>query len=394
MMPIRIGVVGMGSAGSMHARVLAEGRVPGATLAAVVCRPERLASASYLSRTIRHFDSLSGLLAETPHCCDAVIVATPHKLHPEQTIAALSAGLHVLSEKPAGVSTREARAMTEAAERSGRIYSLNFNRRTVPLYQEIRRRVIAGEIGDLRRVNWTSTAWLRVQAYYDSSPWRGTWEGEGGGLLLNQLPHVLDLWQWICGMPVRLRAYCGFGKHHNIEVEDEISLFAEYANGATAVLTASTSEVPGTERLEIVGDRGSLVAENGRLHIRVMEEGTIGAFIASAPAGFPHPRMQEETVVLDGEGDLITGITIDFVNAVAKNDTTSPLAPGRDGAASLMIANAALLSGWQDGAWVRLPMDSGHENEFERRLAALKGVPSATQASHRETQVLNLEESF
>ncbi len=391
---VGIAVVGLGSAGSLHVRALIEERVPGAYLAGVVCQTARFAAASFLPPGVKHFVSLDALLAEPNPACHAVIIATPHVLHPEQTIAALSAGLHVLCEKPAGVRASEARAMTAAARRYERVYALNFNRRTVPLYQEIRTIIASGKIGSLRRIHWTSTAWLRAQAYYDSSPWRGTWAGEGGGVLINQLPHVLDLWQWIFGIPSRLRAYCGFGKYHAIEVEDEVSVFAEYANGATMVLIGGTGEAPGVERLEVVGDRGTLVAEGNELRVTLLKQGTVDDFIATAPAGFPHPPTKSDVTAHDIEGDLVTGVTRDFVAAIASAEKHTLLAPGEDGEISLMLANAILLSAWEDGAWVRLPVDREHEAAFEQHLATRQRTSRSRVTETGPASVFHLEDSF
>jgi predicted dehydrogenase len=366
---VRIAIVGMGSAGLLHAQALTAGQVPDATLTAVVCREARFQdAAAQLPAGTRHFETLDDLLA-APNTCDAVIIATPHPLHPEQTIAALEAGLHVFCEKPAGVRASEARAMMSSAEWNGRFYSLNFNRRTVPLYQEMRTLIAQGKIGELRRIHWTSTSWLRGQSYYDDSPWRGTWAGEGGGMLLNQWPHVLDLWQWICGMPTRLRAYCGFGKHHAIEVEDEVSVFAEYANGATATLVGATGEAPGMERIEIVGDRGRMIVEDKQIHLTLLKDGTVGDFITGAPGGFSWPAELNEVFKPEGDGDLVAGITRDFVAAIVAGEKGELLAPGQSGLDGLTLANAILLSGWQDGAWVPLPMSADDEALFERSLA-------------------------
>ncbi|MBC8102473.1 MAG: Gfo/Idh/MocA family oxidoreductase, partial [Cytophagales bacterium] len=257
--PVSFGIVGLGSAGLLHAKVLSEGRIPGARLTAVVGSPSRFQEVTpFFPAGVRRFDSLQALLSA--NVSEAVIIATPHPLHPQQTMIALAGGCHVFCEKPAAIRSREAREMAEMAQRHNRVYALNYNRRTAPLYQRLHALVRSGEIGELRRVNWTSTSWLRVQSYYDSSSWRGTWAGEGGGLLVNQWPHILDLWQWVCGMPTRLQATCRFGGYHNIEVEDEVHVFAEYENGATVFLTGSTGEAPGSERIEMVGSQGRIIA--------------------------------------------------------------------------------------------------------------------------------------
>ena len=381
---VRMGIIGMGNAGMMHLKMLQRGSVPGAKATAVVCPTEcGTTIADLQDKGVVIFENEQALYASG--LCDAVIIATPHSRHAQQTISALQAGLHVLCEKPAGIKVSEARAMAQAAEKAGKIYSLNFNRRTVPLYQQIREEFQNGSMGALRRLSWTSTDWLRVQSYYDSSPWRGTWAGEGGGIVLNQLPHVLDLWQWIFGMPVRLWASCGFGRYHSIEVEDEIHVLAEYANGAKVSLTANTGEAPGIERLEIVGERASIVAEKKCLTTTRMKE-SIGEFIRTSQPGFDKPEVEVTETRIDKEGDLETGITADFVKCILTGGVL--LAPGAEGMASLGLANAILLSAWQND-WVNLPHD---ESAFEQLLARHQ-----QNSSLRETvkaTVMSLEQSF
>ena len=194
---------------------------------------------------------------------DAVLIATPHYFHPSLAIKALQKGIHVLIEKPAGVYTKQVMEMNRVAEQSDRIFGIMYNQRTNPMYQKLRDLVQTGELGAIKRTNWIID-WYRPQSYYDSGGWRATWAGEGGGVLLNQDPHQLDLWQWICGMPVRVRAFCAWGKYHNIEVEDEVTAYVEYDNGATGVFITSTAMTPETNRLEVMGER-KVVIEHGQM---------------------------------------------------------------------------------------------------------------------------------
>ena len=191
---------------------------------------------------------------------DAVLIATPHYLHPTIAIDGFAAGLHVLTEKPAGVYTNQVQMMNDAAKASDRVFGIMYNQRTNPQFQKIREIIKSGRLGECKRLIWIITNWYRTQAYYDSGTWRATWAGEGGGVLINQCPHNLDLWQWMFGMPTRVRATCHYGKWHNIEVEDEVTAYAEYANGASAVFITTTGEAPGTNRLEVTGDRGKVEA--------------------------------------------------------------------------------------------------------------------------------------
>ena len=180
-------------------------------------------------------------------------------------IEALENGKHVLIEKPAGVHTRHVREMNAAADRAGMVFGIMFNQRTIPAHKKLKDLVDSGELGQLKRTNWIITNWYRSQSYYDSGSWRATWKDEGGGVLLNQCPHQLDLWQWICGMPKKVRAYCSFGKYHDIEVEDDVTALVEYENGATGVFITSTGEAPGSNRFEIAADNGKVVFEDEKI---------------------------------------------------------------------------------------------------------------------------------
>ena len=350
---VRVGVIGIGNMGSSHARQLAAGKVPGAVLAAVCdINPQRLDWAkANLGPNVQLFADAAQLYAAG--CIDAVVIATPHYDHPPLAIAAFERGLHVLVEKPAGVYTKQVREMNAAAAKSGKVFSMMYNQRTNPLYQKVRELVHSGELGELKRVIWIITSWYRSQSYYDSGGWRATWAGEGGGVLLNQDPHQLDLWQWICGMPKRVRAFCYYGKYHDIEVEDDVTAYVEYANGATGLFVTSTGEAPGTNRLEISGDRGKIVVEGDQLtfwRLRVSER----EFNAIYKGGFGSPEAWKCEVPVTGDNSQHTGILRNWIDAIRKG--TPLLAPGQEGIYGLELSNAMHLSSWTD-AWVDLPVD-------------------------------------
>lgn len=253
---VRFGVVGLGNMGSGHTRNLFEGKIPGAVLTAVCdIKPDRLDwargicgdSVAYFADS--HEMIKSGLV-------DAVMIATPHYFHPIIGIDAFENGLNVLSEKPIGVYTKSIYPFMEAAKKSGKAFGIMYNQRTNKLYQKMREMVKDGSLGELKRCVWIITDWYRTQAYYNSGGWRATWAGEGGGVLLNQCPHNLDLWQWIFGMPSSIYANCEYGKYHDIEVEDDVTAMAKYPNGATGVFITTTGEIPRNNRLEITGSKG------------------------------------------------------------------------------------------------------------------------------------------
>lgn len=353
---VRVGIIGMGNMGTGHAKYLGEGLVDGAVLAAVCDeRTEHLTKVLEQSKleNVRKFSDPKTMMASG--AIDAVLVCTPHYSHPELAMMGFDHGLHVLIEKPAGVYTRQVREMNEASKKTDRVFGIMYNQRTNPMYQKLRELVQAGELGEIRRANWIITDWYRSQSYYNSGGWRATWAGEGGGVLINQVPHQLDLWQWTMGMmPTRIRAFCSFGKHRDIEVENEVTAYAEYANGASAVFITSTCEAPGTNRFEVTGDRGKIVIENGQMkfwRLRVSET----EFNATYTGGFGQPECwQCDIPIKSGDGNQHMGITRDWVNAIRKG--TPLLAPGIEGIHGLTLSNAMLLSSWTDD-WATLPLD-------------------------------------
>jgi predicted dehydrogenase len=243
--------------------------------------------------------------------------------------------------------------MNDAALKSGKVFGIMYNQRTNPLYQKVRDLIKSGELGEMKRSIWIVTNWYRPQSYFDSGGWRATWAGEGGGVLLNQDPHQLDLWQWICGIPTRIRAFCTEGKYHNIEVEDDVTAYVEYENGATGLFVTSTGEAPGTNRFEISGDKGKVVIEDGKLtfwRLRTPER----QFNSEFKGGFGEPECWKCEVPIKGEEKGHPGITANFTEAILKG--TSLLAPGIEGINGLQISNAMHLSSWTD-SWVSLPVN-------------------------------------
>ncbi|MCQ4088508.1 Gfo/Idh/MocA family protein [Saccharibacillus sp. JS10] len=351
--------------GSAHAKSLID-HIPGATLTAVSdVAEERLGWATeQLPTPIKTYLDPKELMRSGE--VDAVLIATPHYDHPTLAMEAFQYGLHVLIEKPAGVYTKAVRQMNEAASKakqSGLVFGIMYNQRTHPLYRKLRELIQAGELGQIRRTNWIITNWYRSQSYYDSGGWRATWQGEGGGVLLNQDPHQLDLWQWTTGMmPTRVRAFCSFGKNRNIEVEDDVTAYVEYENGATGVFVTSVGEAPGTNRFEISGDNGKIVIEDDQLtfwRLRVSEP----EFNATYKGGFGQPECWKcEIPVESGSGSQHKGVLSNFTNAILYGEEL--IAPGEEGIYGLTISNAMHLSSWTDG-WVELPID---EEEYLKRL--------------------------
>ena len=358
---VKIGIIGIGNMGTTHSKTITEGKVPELELVAVADREEgrRQWCKDNLPESVQIFEEGSDLIASG--VCDAVLVAVPHYQHPELSMEALQHNLHVLCEKPAGVYTKQVREMNEAAAKSDRVFAMMFNQRTNCVYRKMHEMVAGGELGEIRRVNWIITDWYRTQSYYDSGSWRATWDGEGGGVLLNQCPHNLDLIQWICGMPVKVQAFCHEGKWHDIEVEDDVTAYLEYPNGATGVFITTTGDAPGTNRFEITGDLGKLVCENDKLTFYKLKQG-LTEHCATCKAGFEKPECEILEIETDGQNEQHAGVMKAFAGKILHG--TPLVAGGEEGINGLMLSNAMHLSSWL-GHPVTLPID---EDEFLKEL--------------------------
>ncbi len=349
MADIRLGVIGVGNIGSAHTNCLLSGRIKGAKLCAICdINPQRAVSFP----DVPCFADYKELIASG--LCDGVIISVPHPLHADIAIDCLQAGLNVLVEKPVDISVTKAMELNKVADECGKTFAIMFNQRTNPLFIKAREIVKNGLLGELKRSVWIITNWYRTQFYYDSGSWRATWKGEGGGVLLNQAPHNLDLWQWICGMPKEITAFCDVAKYHNIEVEDDVTIFARYENGATGTFISSTGELPGTNRLEISGTLGKLVLENNTLKWWRLPESERDTCFGSK-LSFPNPNCDYEEITFDDQGPAHQGVIQAFVNNILFG--TPLVADGREGINELSISNAAYLSSWIDGG-VQLPFDN------------------------------------
>jgi len=380
---IRVGVVGLGNMGSSHANLLREGRVKGACLASVsdVCNAAMEGFAD-----VPQFRDPDQLIRSGE--VDAVLIATPHFSHTQIGMAALARGLHVLVEKPIGVHKNDC-AKLIAAHKGGKkqVFAAMFNQRTDPYYQKIRDLVQGGELGEIQRINWIITNWFRSDAYYASSGWRATWRGEGGGVLLNQCPHNLDLLQWIFGMPKSVRAFCRFGRHHDIEVEDDVTAYMEFPGGATGVFITTTGEAPGTNRLEVTAERGKLIYENDRLSFTRNEIETT-RFSRTTTACFSTPPVWDITIPVSGHGPQHLGILQNFADAIL--DGAPLLAPAAEGIRSVELANAMLYSTFTEKT-IALPLDG---NAYERQLKKLIAQSKPRKKKRTVAAAANSSKSF
>ena len=286
---------------------------------------------------------------------EAVIIAVPHYDHPDLAIAAMEHGKHVIVEKPIAVHKAEAMRLIAAAEKYPELVkSAMFNQRTLAVHRKLKSMIDSGEFGTIRRVNWTITNWFRSQCYYDSGDWRATWGGEGGGVLLNQCPHQLDLFQWLFGMPESVWAYAAIGKYHDIEVEDDVNAFLRYADGKTANFIASTGEAPGTNRLEIMADRGKVILEDGKISF-IRNEIPADEYCRTTTSRFGMPPTWDCQIHCEKDTMPQHSAIIRNVAAAIRGEEKL-IAPMEEGINGLELGNAMLLSGLT-GETVNLPMD-------------------------------------
>lgn len=368
---IRLGIIGMGNIGNMHLNNILEGRVEGVRVTAVCdidqAKLDRVRSKEKVGVDMSYYTKAEDFFNSSVF--DAVLVSTPHYCHPSQSMEALERGYHVLCEKPIGVYTKEVEKLIEASKRSDKKFGIMYNQRTNPLYRKLKEMISEGALGEIRRSNWIITDWYRNQAYYNSNEWRATWGGEGGGVLLNQAPHQLDLWQWLCGMPNKIRGFCYFGKRRNIEVEDDVTIYAEYPNGATGVFISTTADCPGTNRLEITGSRGKVVVEDNKMRFWELTESedefnkNCGTQIHDSKGQFSKPEYTVRDIeVEEAPQSEHIALMINWLESIQKD--TPLLARGEEGINGLTISNAAYLSTFRD-EWVTLPLD---KDSFAREL--------------------------
>ncbi len=373
---VRLGIIGLGNIGKYHADYLLNRKVTRCALTAVADAFTPLDR--YAQESLKTFTDGEALIRSG--LVDAVVIATPHYQHTTLGISAIEAGLHVMVEKPISVHKADAERLIAAHRaRPDRVFAAMFQLRTEPRYMKIKRLIEAGDLGTLVRTSWIMTDWYRTEAYYASGGWRATWKGEGGGVLLNQCPHNLDILQWLCGMPQSVRGFCQLGRYHAIEVEDNVTAYWAWTNGATGVFVTSTGEAPGTNRLEICGTRGRLVLEDNRLRFTRNEADMI-EFSRSAKAGFARPDIWNIDIPFDNAPAQHATLMQNFVDSIL--DGAPLVAPGEDGLRSVELANAMLYSSIL-GQTVELPLDGAAyertlegliaQSKFEKKVAAVNG---------------------
>ncbi|HKS37634.1 MAG TPA: Gfo/Idh/MocA family oxidoreductase [Verrucomicrobiae bacterium] len=383
---VRIGIIGMGNIGKHHAGYLLEGKVQRCELAAVCSTsPQKLED--YKAKGLRIFDSGEKLIRSRE--VDAVVVATPHYQHTSLGIAALESGVHLMVEKPISAHKADAERLIAVARKHPKVvFAGMFQLRVEPRYLKIQKLIKDGDLGEIVRMSWLITDWFRTEAYYASGGWRATWKGEGGGVLLNQCLHNLDVIAWLLGMPSRVRGFCQLGRYHNIEVEDNVTAYLEYPNGATGTFVTSTGETPGTNRFEIAGTRGKVVLENNKLTFARNEVDMI-EWSRTATVGFSKPEVRNEDIPFENAPAPHATLMQNCVNAILDGEPL--IAPGAEGLYSVELANVMLFSSLL-GQTTELPMDGAAfekklqqliaESKFEKKVVEIKN-DDFTKSFHR-----------
>ena len=361
MRKVRFGIVGVGNQGTHYANLLKDNKVINGELIALCDNDsEKLQTAKDKfgsNENVKFYDNYIAMLDD--NVCDAVLVETPHYDHPEIVIECLKRNINVICDKPAGVYTKQVREMNEYAKNSKALFTMMFNQRTNCVYRKMKEMIDEGLIGEFQRVTWIITDWYRTQSYYDNGSWRATWEGEGGGVLINQCPHQIDLIQWILGqMPKKVTASCHYGMWHDIEVEDDVTAYFEYENGATGMFITTTGEAPGTNRLEISGSKGKLLSEDESLVFYKNEIDSIENSKTS-DKGFDKPKCEKVIVETDGENPQHLGILNNFANTILGLEDL--FINGIEGINGVELMNAMELSGWKNASPITLPVN---EDEY------------------------------
>lgn len=376
---VRLGIIGLGAQGGFYANFLMQGKAPSVTIGAICdIDPAKEAVAKGIAPEVPFFSDYKEMIASG--LVDAVVTTIPHYDHVEVGIYALEHGIHLIGEKPAGVYTKQVKELMACAEAHPELtFAIMFNQRNNPLYRRIKEIVESGEIGSIRRTNWIITTWWRPQGYYNQSAWRATWGGEGGGVLVNQAPHQLDLWQWICGVPKSVFSKVAYGFRRDIAVEDEVNLIVDYGNGATGSFVTAVHDIVGTDRFEILGDRGKIVVEGSKTATvtrlrddeRSISESMSMDDVRKMFMGQFDPKSlyTQETIEFQSEWfEQHMGVFENFAQNILNG--TPLIAPGADGINGVRLANAIHLSSWL-GTEVGLDFDEAdYMRELNARISA------------------------
>ena len=372
---VRVGLIGFGKQGSHYVRMFIEHRLFSRfrlTAIADTCPQKLQWIKDNIGSEIECFDSAEAMLSSG--IIDACIITTPHPMHPEHVIMCLQHGIHVLCDKPAGVHILQVQQMNREAEKHpDLVFSIMFNQRTNCAYRKLKSIIETEEYGKVRRISWTINNWYRSRYYYDSFDWRGIWKGSFGGTIMDQCPHQVDLWQWMFGMPDKVTCRMGFGSHHDIEVEDEVSAIMEYKDGCIGTFNASTSVPNGQNTLEVNLDAANIRIRGNSVFVEkfCMPE----AKWQQSPRGI-YEKMDvapEVEIPTDGKNAQHKGVIEAWINRILGKGEGSN--DGKEGLASVMLSNAMYMSAFT-GKTVSLPLD-GQEyyNELMKKVKTSKTKP-------------------
>ena len=374
---VRYGIIGLGVQGSYYNKTIFDAGIAKDAKVVAMCDISEEKIAEMKKKTenkdVTYFTDYKEMLDSG--LCDAVLIEVPHYQHPEMVMECLKRNINVICEKPAGVYTKQVKEMNEAAKKSGALFGMMFNQRTNPIYKKMRELVQSGAIGKIQRVTWIITDWFRTQSYYNSGSWRATWRDEGGGVLINQCPHQIDLISWIVGEnPEAVRGFCHYGKWHDIEVEDDVTAYLEYKGGATGVFITTTGEYPGTNRFEISGTLGKLLCEGGELIYRKNTDDS-QEYLYSTQDFSATIKSEKIDVQIEGQNPAHSGIVNNFTAAILGKEEL--FVRGEEGINGVELMNAIELSGWRGGERVTLPVNEDEYlealNEKRKNSRAKKG---------------------
>lgn len=372
MKKIRLGIIGLGAQGTTYAEFIKAGKIPQIEIGAICdINTEKKNEVENHYPNVPFYNDYIAMLESGD--VDAIVTTVPHYLHTEIGIAALERDIHALLEKPADIYAEKVKEISElAASKPHLTFGIFFNQRTNPLYQKVKSLIDDDVIGNIRRTNWIITTWWRPQAYYNQSSWRATWSEEGGGVLVNQAPHQIDLLQWLCGMPKSVFSNIKYGYQRDLAVDDDVTTILDYGNGATGVFITCTHDIIGTDRLEITGDKGKILVEDSKtISLTRLKE--------SETQMNRNMSWEEAAKIFKGNGleNIFDQETFDFesvwgeqhINVLANFaaniiDGTPLIAPGNDGINGVNLVNAIYLSSWT-GKEVTVPVSP---SEFQDAL--------------------------
>lgn len=389
---VRFGVIGLGTVGASHARAIAAAGSGSFELGGVACAVPENAHRAADELNVPHFHDAQEMLDSGT--IDAAIVATPHYWHPPLAVRAARAGIHVLCEKPLAVTVGPARWMIEECNRHGVALGVMFQQRLRPMVQRMREMIDEGTLGEIFRVEMVCSDWIRTQAYYSSGAWRGTWNGEGGGVLMNQGPHSLDLFLWLGGLPREVFAFCQT-RHHTIEVENTAELVCKYAGPATGHIYASTAHAPGIERLVLSGDRATAMIQGDSLKLGTLAC-PLGEHILTCPrAGSEEGALASEWAKVDcGAEPSADELRLAVVHAFARHliDGSPMVAGAQGGLHQVELTNAAYLASHRRAA-AALPVDEAAVEQMLEENATASSVDGLALRASANEDIRTLKES-